>query len=123
MISQSWVDSIQFTAELLRIKMKNSQIDSLFLDKNAFVVSSSLGHFYNQIKGDSIQTLFADAQLDRMHVNKQGETVYYVLDEKNQYIGVNDIDCTNMTLFFSQKSIRSIRFEETNSCHVSIETG
>ena len=110
-----WVDGTQFIADTIDIQLRENQIYQLRLFENSFIVNTNDSVYFNQIKGRNVISFFEEGQLDRMTVFETGETVYYAVDDNNQYIGVNDVDCQDMHLFFEDKSVRSIRFEVTPS--------
>ena len=56
------------------------------------------------------QSRTTDDELRMMQVLGNGESVYYVLDETDAYIGVNKTICSEMLLNFGNNEITDIRF-------------
>jgi len=106
-----WVDETQFSADTIRVSMKNDDIDKVYLNKNSFIINTEEKKYFNQVKGIDITTLFRQGAIHRMAVKTGGETVYYAKDDKDYFLGVDDIDCQDMLLFFDSNQIQKIRFE------------
>lgn len=106
-----WVDSVQFTADTIRVRLKNNKIHKVQQRKNSFIVSTDEGIYYNQIKGRHITASFDTlGKLKLMAVKHKGESVYYAKDGKQRFIGVNDIDCQDMYIYFYQNQLYRIKF-------------
>ena len=105
-----WSDTSQFSADTMRMAMKNDQIDKVFLSDRALIINSPDELFYNQIKGRFITAQFLDQNLHQMHVEGNAESVYYVLDEANAYVGVNKTVCSEMVLHFGDNQVDKILF-------------
>lgn len=105
-----WSDTSQFSGDTLRLRMKNSKPDKLWLMQHAFVVNSEEGVLFNQVKGRNISVQFRDSEAREMYVNGNAEAIYYALDEKGAYIGMNQTACSEMRLYFNNKKVESIKF-------------
>ena len=49
-------------------------------------------------------------QLDKVVVEGNGQSIYFVVDEKNVFTGMNRVDCSKMTIEFSKSRVGNIRF-------------
>ncbi len=49
-------------------------------------------------------------ELNRVVVEGNGQSIYYVLDEKNVFTGMNRVDCSKMTIDFKKGRVGNIRF-------------
>jgi len=105
-----WADANQLTADSIRISMKDSKLDKMFMDQNAFIISSEDSSFYNQIKGRNMIGYFKDDELHKVDVHGNGETVYYPREEDQSLIGVNKTECSNMTIRIDSNQIQTISF-------------
>src|SRR3546814_20241355 len=57
----------------------------MLLLSNAFMVNTQLDSSkYNQVKGRRITGFFTDNALDRMFVDGNAESIYYMVDEKEK---------------------------------------
>jgi lipopolysaccharide export system protein LptA len=105
-----WSDTTQMTADTIKIFMKNDKIDRMLLIENALVITSPDMYYFNQIGGNKIEASFVDKSIDKMKVTGNSKCIYYMLDDEDAYIGVNQTDCTSMTFEFKEKKIDNIRF-------------
>ena len=48
--------------------------------------------------------------LDRVIVEGNGQSLYYAVDEKNQMIGLNHVECSRMNIEFAENKLGQIRF-------------
>ena len=82
-----------------------------FLNKNAFIVSEVDSNSFNQISGENMKAYFQQNRLLNIEVIGNGESIYYVEDEKkNEVLGVNKIICSNMNIIFKSRKIENINF-------------
>ena len=80
-----WAQGSQMTADTLFMQVRNEQLDNMLLVGNAFMVNTQLDSSkYNQVKGRRITGFFTDNALDRMFVDGNAESIYYMVDEKAQ---------------------------------------
>jgi hypothetical protein len=49
-------------------------------------------------------------ELNRVVVEGNGQSIYYVVDEKNVFTGMNRVDCSKMTIDFKKGRVGNIRF-------------
>jgi lipopolysaccharide assembly outer membrane protein LptD (OstA) len=105
-----WSDTSQFLSDTVRIQLANNSIDKIYLLQNAFIINSEDGVFFNQVKGRDVTAQFGEDEMRQMNVFGNGESVYYVLDEFQAYIGVNKTICSEMLLNFGNNEITDIRF-------------
>ncbi len=105
-----WSDTSQFSADTIIMQLDSSQIKKINLYNNSFIVNTTDEIFYNQIKGKYIDAFFTKNQIRQMDVTGNGESVYYLLDEKQAYIGVNKTICSEMLLYFGNNQVERIKF-------------
>ncbi len=111
-----WSDTSQFSADTIYMRLRNEQIDRIFLHGNAFIVNISDGQFFNQIKGKYIEAIFRDNELRRMDVSGNAETIYYAKDDDGGYVGVNKTICSEMVLYFGANEVEQIKlFKQPDS--------
>jgi lipopolysaccharide assembly outer membrane protein LptD (OstA) len=105
-----WSDTSQFISDTVRIQLANNSIDKIYLLQNSFIINSEDGVFFNQVKGRDVIAQFREDELRQMRVLGNGESVYYILDETQAYIGVNKTICSEMLLDFGNNEVTDIRF-------------
>lgn len=105
-----WSDTSQFSADTIWMWMKNKQLTRIWLRANTFVINSEDGLLFNQIKGRHNTVYLADNKVRQMWVEGNAQAVYYALDDKKAYVGVNETECSEMRLFFQDNQVEGIRF-------------
>lgn len=107
-----WSNENQLTADFIYLLMTNKKIHSIYMEKNAFIISKadSLLPNFNQIKGENMIGFFTDKKLHKIEVNKQAETIFFAKDDDEKYIGVNKASGNNMLIFLTNNALKSITF-------------
>ncbi len=105
-----WSDTSQLTADTMQVFTKNKQIEMVRMRGQAFVANSKDELFFNEIKGRRCDAFFENGKLGRVAVEGNAESVYYIMDEKNAYIGVNKTICSEMMIHFNDGKVQNIRF-------------
>lgn len=105
-----WSAENQLTADSIDIRTKNNKIHSLYLDKNAFIVSEIDTLRYNQIKGKNMTGYFSEGKLKTIFVKGNGQTTYYGQDDAEKFIGVNVAESSDIRIILGEKSIETITF-------------
>ncbi len=107
-----WSEENQITADFIYLIMANGEIDKMFMNNNAFIISKvdSLSEKFNQIKGKNMIGHFKDDELRKIDVMQNSETVYYPIDDDGKYIGVNKLSGSNMLVLLKDNDIETITF-------------
>lgn len=105
-----WADTSQFSADTIRMLLKNKKIDRIWLRQNALVINSEDEVMFNQIKGRNNTVFFSEDEAREMLVEGNAQALYYALDDKKAYIGVNETECSEMRLYFGNNQVESIKF-------------
>ncbi|MCB0543803.1 MAG: hypothetical protein KDC70_09800 [Saprospiraceae bacterium] len=105
-----WSDTSQFSGDTIRMSMKDKKLDRIWLRQNAMVINSEDERLFNQIKGRNTTAFFRDEEIREMLVEGNAQAVYYALDDKRAYIGVNETQCSEMRLYFGDNKVESIKF-------------
>ncbi len=105
-----WSDTSQFSADTILMLLNDKKLDRIWLRQNALVINSEDEQMFNQIKGRLNTVFFRDSEAREMLVEGNAQAVYYALDEKKAYIGVNETECSEMRLFFGNNQVESIKF-------------
>ena len=105
-----WSAENQLTADTIDIRTQNNKIHSLYLDKNAFIISEIDTLRYNQIKGKNMTGYFSEGKLKTIFVKGNGQTTYYGQDDAEKFIGVNVAESSDIRIVLGDKSIDTITF-------------
>ncbi len=105
-----WSDTSQFKADTIVIYFANNTVERIELFPKSFISNSSDEVFFNQVKGKRSTAYFSEGKIDSMYVKGNAQSIYYLQDENNAYIGVNKTECTSMTFYFEER-LKDIFFE------------
>jgi lipopolysaccharide export system protein LptA len=102
-----WTEENQLTADSMSIFTKNRQADKLELYNGAFVTSIVDSVRFNQIKGRSLTGYFRNNELDKVEINGNGESIYFLLDQ-DKIAGVNHSKCAKIEAAFADGKVSVI---------------
>ncbi len=105
-----WSDRNQITADSIRVKMLGGRLDSMFLDRKAMIVAQEDSLMYQQIKGKRMVGLFNEKELYRLNVMGNGQSIYFVLEDDGDLVGINITECSDMHIYLRDNDIHSISF-------------
>lgn len=107
-----WSKENQITADFIYLQMANGDIDKMYMNNKAFIISrvDSVTENYNQIKGKNMIGQFKDDELYKIDVMQNAETIYYPVDDDGKYIGVNKLSGSDMLIFLEENEINTITF-------------
>jgi lipopolysaccharide export system protein LptA len=104
-----WSDMNQVTGDTIVFYLNNRQLDSMDIKNNGFVISKETSRHYNQVKGRNMTAYFKEGKISFIQVYGNGQSIYYA-KEDSAYIGVNVIDCSEMTFAFESGKIKTAKF-------------
>jgi lipopolysaccharide export system protein LptA len=108
-----WLTDLQAIADEIKFYIKTGKADKMDLLKRAFLLqkvdSNSISKF-NQVKGRNMYGYFKQNKLTYLDVKGNTESVYYALDEKKQFIGVNKINASDAKVKVSDNKIKTVAF-------------
>lgn len=105
-----WENKSQITADSISFLIVNEEIDKVFLIQNAFTVSRDTLGNYNQMKGRKMTGYFKDQKISRLHIQGNGESVYFDLVGDTLLRGMNKMLCANIMMFFEEGNIKKINW-------------
>lgn len=109
-----WNKKSQIAADTIVMEIKQEEIKTMTLLQKAFLISEDTIQNYNQISGRTMKAFFVDSKITKINVNGNGESIYYVLDEKqpgnHTMTGMNRILCSDMTIRFKNQDLDNISF-------------
>jgi len=104
-----WSDMHQLTADYIEIHTKNNNVDYIDLQRAAFIISREDTIRFNQIKGKNMKGFFVNNKLYKVDITGNGQSLYFPKD-KDQLVGANKAESTNMTIYIKDKKIERIKF-------------
>lgn len=102
-----WSEENQLTSDSMALFTKNRQAEKIELYNSAFVVSQVDTVRFNQIKGRALTGYFVENKLNRININGNGETIYYLIDN-DEIIGENKVKCAVIDIFLEEGKITDI---------------
>ncbi len=106
-----WANGSQMQADSMSLFMTNQRLREMRLRGHSFIITKDSVAHYNQIKGRKVWVHFQeDSKLKRVQVDGNGESVYYVMDDKNVTTGLNRVECSRMNIFFDDNKVKRIAF-------------
>ena len=106
-----WVQDYQIDGDTMKLWFADNRPDKFLVQENVFIVSevSAPQFYYNQVKGRQMWGYFTDSSyLDWTHVIGNALSIYYVLDEKNELLGVNKTESQSLKMYFKQSDLDGI---------------
>ncbi|OQP39930.1 hypothetical protein A4H97_17070 [Niastella yeongjuensis] len=107
-----WASKSQVTGDTIFLYTKNKKPDKMYVFENGFAVntSDSVGEMYNQIKGNRLNGYFKDGEMDYMRATGNGESIYYVKDDKGKLVGINNATSDIIDMRFKNKELNKVVF-------------
>ncbi|HLP35155.1 MAG TPA: OstA-like protein [Amoebophilaceae bacterium] len=108
-----WCGGYQITGEDVRLVIQKEEAETvkMFVDKNLFMTSADPVGNYNQVKGDKMVAKFKEGVLEKMCIEGNGESLYFVLDEQKELVGMNHIKCTSMEMDMVNNQLEQMKFQ------------
>jgi lipopolysaccharide export system protein LptA len=107
-----WNNDNQMTGDVMHLigNNKTEQLDSLKVLNNAFIIqkdSLSLNG-YNQIKGQNLYGKFVDQKLKEIDVIKNAESIYYIYNDRNEFVGIRKSVCSRINAEMIENKIETM---------------
>ena len=110
-----WSGTDQITGAHIRIKLKDGNADTLFVDQDAFLVSQVDSVHYDQVTGTTMTGKFGEDGLRNLLVEGNSRTVYFATETKNgaeSIMGVNRADCSRINVRLNEGKVSTVTFLE-----------
>ena len=111
----AWAHNSQVTGDTILLQLDSNQLRRMYVPNNAFMVSQSgpaRAQLFDQVQGKTLTAYFKDNTITQMNVFPDAECIYYSKDEKNAYLGVMQSNSVRMRVYFDDKKIKTIRFDQ-----------
>lgn len=105
-----WSDTTQITGDTIKVMLRDQQIDSLKVINNGFVINQNSPDIFNQMKGRIIDANFSEGKLDDMILEGNSESIYFLQDDNDAYIGMNKSLCNRILVLFDEEKMSDIKF-------------
>ena len=105
-----WASKSQITGDTIYLYTKNKNPDKLYVFENGFAINVSDSNMYNQIKGNRLNGYFKNGEIDYMRSQGNAESIYYVKDDKNYLVGINNATSDIIDMRFKNKELNKVVF-------------
>jgi lipopolysaccharide export system protein LptA len=105
-----WASKSQITGDTIYLYTKNKKPDRMYVFENGFAVNLSGKDMYNQIKGNRLNGYFKDGQIDYMRAQGNAESIYYVKDDHEKLVGINNATSDIIDMRFKNKELNKVVF-------------
>jgi lipopolysaccharide export system protein LptA len=102
-----WSEENQMTSDSMAIFTRNRKADKMELFSSAFVASQVDSLRFNQIKGRSLTGYFKDNKLNRIFIDGNGESIYYLV-EGEELMAINTATSSSIEIFIEDGKIAVI---------------
>ena len=107
-----WSEKNQLTADSMTIAIVNNVPDSLVMYNTAFIVMKDTTDTFNQIKGRNMVGYFSGSSLNRIFVDGNAQTVFYLRDDDDYLIGINRAESSTMIIRLENGQVKSVIYNE-----------
>lgn len=110
-----WSRKSQITGDTIILRMDSSKLRNIYIPNNATIVSQSgpdKAKMYDQVQGKTLFGAFENNELTHVVVKPNAECIYYSKDDYGAYLGVNQAQSERMRIFFDDRAISRIVFEQ-----------
>lgn len=104
-----WAENNQITGEEIKLHVSNDEVDRVYINTYAFIISEEGNNTFNQVKGANMIGYIKNSELYKLEVIRNGETVYFMRDEKD-LIGISKAECQKIIVYFENSEISEITF-------------
>lgn len=84
-----WAQQNQITGDTIYLYTENKKPHRFYVFENALAISRAEKELYNQVKGNTIDGIFKEGNIDFFRAKGSAENIYYTADEQGGFIGVN----------------------------------
>lgn len=84
-----WAQENQVIGDTIYLYTQNKQPKRFYVFENALAINRAEKNLYNQVKGNTINGLFKEGNIESFRAKGSAENIYYTADEQGGFIGVN----------------------------------
>jgi lipopolysaccharide export system protein LptA len=113
-----WNKETQMSADTITAIYYDNEFHKMFLIQNSMIITEQDSIHYDQIKGKMMTATLDSGKIQKVYIENNAQTLYYLVDEKTdstgettkELNGMNRIDCNEIYIFFEQSEIDRISF-------------
>lgn len=106
-----WSGNTQITGDTLFLFTQNQEPKRLYAFEKGMIINRTKEGFFNQMAGKTINAYFLDGKIDYVNVKgSQSESIYYLQDDSQAYIGMNRASGDVINLYFQKEDLKKVIF-------------
>ncbi len=106
-----WSNNNQITGDTIYMFLNNKKPEQLLVFDNAFALSKvDTTKYFNQLKGIRLNAWFEDGALTKMRTKGSAENIYFALDSKKDFIGINKSSAQIIEIDFENSEVSKVIF-------------
>lgn len=103
-----WSDSTQITGDSIRMMMSDNRPTRFDVIDNVFMINTADGYFFSQIAGKKGEGTMAENKLSELWVRGAVKTIFYIINDDDEYVGVNKHDASRLKAEFVEGKLENI---------------
>jgi hypothetical protein len=105
-----WAQENQIIGDTIYLFTENKKPKRFYAFENALAINKVESNLYNQIKGNTINGIFKNGDIDFFRAKGNAENIYYTADEQGAFIGVNRSTSDVMDVTFQNRKPYKVFF-------------
>lgn len=105
-----WNEKSQISSEKMEFYLVNEVLDRAYMETDAFAITQDTLFNFNQMKGRKMTTYFVDGNIEKLHIEGNGESLYYALEADTLTQGINRTLSSTVTLTFDEGAIDRVAY-------------
>ncbi len=110
-----WAQQNQITGDTIYLYTENKKPHRFYVFENALAINRAEKELYNQVKGNTINGLFKDGNIESFRAKGSAENIYYTADEQGGFIGVNRSTSDVIDVTFKERKPYKVVFRNNLS--------
>lgn len=102
----------QLTGQVIFMKLKNKNLEKIYVNQDGLIVQEETKSFYNQISADTINIFMKEKKMDYLHAIKNAKSIYFAKEEPKGYLGLNNSESYRLKALFNDGELSKIIFYE-----------
>ncbi|OFY63587.1 MAG: hypothetical protein A3H98_06320 [Bacteroidetes bacterium RIFCSPLOWO2_02_FULL_36_8] len=108
-----WAQSSQMSGKFIQAHIVNNKLDYVDIKDNSYMISQDELNNFNQVKGKSVHAVFKEGKIEKMLVNGNAQSIYYIIDDskkRKKNKGINYSLSSDMVLYYKKNKVKNISF-------------
>lgn len=98
-----WPNNSQISGKIIYLKLDSNRLREMIVPEEGILINRSgpeTANMYNQIQGDVIHGFFEQNQLKRLVAAPHAESIYYVVNDDDEYVGCSKASSREIEILF-----------------------